>query len=313
MPFDFELCFKGLCFFTFQGENRRSPREVNVLLIKGMPQNGQDNGQHADKHTDNDHTRAHVPLLTYRLRDLTPLSSRNGQEILPGPDGEGIGRRRLDGGDGVRDIEIVAPNGTHGLTATWRPEDVPATVLRPRTEADEAWLDWVPNLHQVAPGFPAPDQNARFSGLNRNAIAARIRITAGTLEAAEVARGFNGKYMVWDFRQAGTRVFNPARSQALADRIVLRLTNLDSPVRIVGLDEELAFAPPGLDSRGWARVQASITNMPGQEDSSSQSLAHFGNYYGLIPRTGSPLPQFIPHPSGLLDTTSTLCPPGTHG
>ena len=303
MPFDFELSFKGLCFFTFKGDNRRSPSEVNVLLIKGKPQNGQGHDQHAG---------THVPLLTYRLKDLTPLSSREGQKILPGPDGEGIGQRTLNGG-GIREIEIVPPNGTHGLNATWRPGDTPP-MRRPRTEADEAWLNWIPNLHAVAPGFPEPDENARFSGLNREAIAARIRITAGTLEAAEVARGLNGKYVVWDFRQAGTQAFNPLQSQALADRIVLRFTNLAGPVRILGLDDEVAFAPPGLDREGWARVQASITNMPDQEDHPSQRLTHFGNYYGLIPRVSdNPPPQFLPQPAGLLDTTSTLCPPGTNG
>lgn len=310
MPFDFELLFTGLCLFTFEGEPRH-PDAVNVLLIK-TPRNGQNggNGGNGHLHAGNGHPadHKHIPMLTYALRDLTVRSGKV-HTIAPGPDSEPIGRRNLEG---ETDLQLVAP-GRGRLSPVWRPAAL-SKVTVPRTPADEAWLDWALRLKRLLPDVANPNGSS-FAGLDGNVVSARIRLAQGTLMCTRVARGLNGRYLLWRFEDSAG-AFDPCESQALAGSIVLRLEGLEAPVQIRGFDQPVEFAPPGPadGSRERKLVQVSITSFPEKEVRETDRLAHVTEQYlALVPNAVFPGSARFPTSTDQLDTpSSTLCPPGTH-
>jgi hypothetical protein len=262
-----------------------------------------------------DHHPPHFPLLTYRLQDLTPRSNRE-HRLFPGPDGQALARRPLDG---RRKFKLQAPqvdNRSIPLTALWRtPEPFVQHLPRiPRSPAEEVYLDWGLPLSLLESSLRLDDQN-RFGGLENNRAIATITLTAGRLGCAQVVRGFNGEYTIFDLRNE-TGQFDAAISQAIAETVVLRLEGLEAPVRISGFDKApvdfVEFAPAGSQASPGPRtlIQASITNLPDSE--AVMSPRHVSSYLALAsrPRSGD---LRVPAVSGLVDTPgSALCPPTVH-
>jgi len=327
MPFDFELAFTGLCVFTLKGE-KEQPAEVDVLLVKttepeghtghsghtGRGGNVPGNGNGSGAGNGHEAGHRHLPRLTYQAKDLTARSTTSRvHTLVPGINGLQMGQRDLEN---KGKIEVQALDGPAGITAAWGPPEIPEIVKAPTTPAEEVWLNWVPSLHTVAPDVPAPDGPVPFLNLQQAQVTAWVRLTQGRVEAAEVARGINGQYLIWDFTSQVGGAVNRNTSQALAGRIVLRLENLEKPVqiRLQGDDglAELADLRPLADRQERYVVRASITNLPDMEVPPSQRLVHFAQYYDLVanfPSSGIRIPET----SDRLDTTSsTFCPPGGH-
>jgi hypothetical protein len=338
MPFDFELSFTGLCAFTFSPD-RLHPNEVNVLLVEprnGHGRNGQRRNGHrrnggahthampevsdAMPHGDHDHAGCqnggtdhhprHFPLLTYRLQDLTSRSNRE-HRLFPGPDGQLVAWRRLKG----KKLRLHAPQangGTHPLTAVWRSTEpfVQNLPRIPRSAAEEEFLDWGLTLSMLDCGL-VPDTHNRFGGLQDDQAVATITLTAGRLGCAQVVRGFNGEYTIFDLKES-TGQFDAAMSQAIAETIVLRLEGLEAPVKISGFGgpvDFVEFAPTGPQGPPGQKtsIQASITNLPDREI--VMSPKHVSAYLDLVSRP-STVGLKVPKVSGFLDTPgSALCPP----
>ncbi len=137
----------------------------------------------------------------------------------------------------------------------------------------------------------------------------------GTLEGSRVARGLSGRYLIWDFKDSAGR-FDKNQSKALAGMSVLRMKNLEVPVRINFPDGLVELGPARADSRERRDqnvVRASITNLPDREINESERPLHLRMYFDLLAtRSGTDsfrLPEVHDH----LDTpNSVLCPPGTH-
>ncbi len=309
MPFDFELLFTGLCLFTFVPD-RQDPEEVNVLLVNTNHLHGDAaRGGNGSGHNGHHHV-AHEPVLTYALNVLTDRSEKVHQ-VFPGPDGEPIGRRRLDLPQRIPKLALVPPEGAaEKPTVIWRPA-ADAGVQVPRNPDDERWLDWALRLARLFPTVPAPNGNA-FAGLDRDLVSTstRVRLTTGTLQAARVARGLNGGYVLWHFVDSDNN-FDRRESQALAGSIVLRLEGLTAPVQIAGFGGLVEFAPPR--GAGGGLVQVSITNFPPEEVDERDRLDHVTQEYSnLVPGVDHAAMRFPTNADHLDTPSSTLCPPGTH-
>jgi len=244
----------------------------------------------------------HLPLLTYPVRNLTVRSSRN-HILVSGPDGLSIGTRSLKGSTTVR-----LADGTASRAGTWRPPDLDSAELRePRGRADEAWLNWLFNIRLMMDSIALPSLNS-VKGI-------RIDLTHGTLEASHVARGLDGKYLLWRFEDRNGQ-FDPHQSQALAGMSVLRMNDLETPVRIEMPNNELVeLAPARADAKeghGRIVVRASITNLPEHEIREADRPMHLRMYFDLLARRHGETRFKLPVVADHLDTPSTgLCPPGT--
>jgi hypothetical protein len=343
MPFDFELLFTGLCLFTFQGDPKQ-PEAVDVLLAKtgnghgpgtgnghtARTGNGGGAGPHAGAE-ESPHRHgadgegnppqaghrhggvAHVPVLTYTFSDLT-VRSQKPCDMLLDPDGELIARRRLESEEGMLELEVVPPGGFAGaLTTVWRPASEPRRQV-PRTEEDEAWLDWALRLNRILPDLPAGNGNGNsLAAFDQRAVSARIRLTRGSLRSLRVARGLNRDYLLWHFADE-KGVFDRRESQAIAEAIVLRLEGLTAPVQIRGLGELLELAPPVGSKR--TLVKASITNFPSTPVNEGDRLEHLTKGYLDLVAAQMAQPnthlRFVTNADHLDTQGNPLCPPGTH-
>jgi hypothetical protein len=332
MPFDFELSFTGLCLFVLEGDKRK-PDKLTTLMVSSnghnhgasnKPANGDGSESHA--HTmagasrgDNDlkpngsggHTHGpspqdtgsklhtpHIPLLTYSVRNLTVRSLRP-PKLIPGPDSLPIGVHELTG-----PATVGLAQGRGSLEGTWRPEELETLPAEPPTEADEAWLDWLLNIRVVT---------GVRSLLGLEHIPVRIDLQHGTLEASHVVRGQTGKYLIWDFKD-DNGFSDSKESRALASLSVLRMKNLETPVRIHLPEGFVELAPARADSREGRDqnvVRASITNLPNHEINESERPEHLKMYFSLLAM--QPRAFRLPQVQDILDTpNSLLCPPGTH-
>jgi hypothetical protein len=283
-----------------------------VLLARTTSLNGKSNGhsdhESAEQHSPT-HAHRHFPVLTYWLKDLTQRSNTD-HRIVAAPNGQAIARRKLEGRN---DLRLEPPLGSPMLSTARRPNHSafpPHPV--PRSRAEETWLDWTLS-------FALLDNSnvgiqAAALGLTPRQAAATITLEHGRLEAGEVVRGPNGKYVEWEFRERGNGGAGARTTQALAAMIILRLRDLEAPVRILGLEGLVEFAPSRpLWSEDRPVVQVSITNLPEREMNGIQP-SHLSRVFDLVPRQPGPIPAIrFPEAAELIDTPgSTLCPPVTN-
>lgn len=320
MPYTFELTFTGLCIFTFLGEDKRRPREVDVLLVYGL--------QHSGPHR-------HLPYLGFAAEYLNGDTNPKQYGLVPGYDGSQTALLSLAGKNGVR---IVLPSmHVPPLHPIWRPTTVPELPEAPDQydPEQEKWLDWAMALQRMNPETDDPDITDPYGGLDRSKITTRVILDAGTLSCREFPRRANNSYLTWEFDVPETTPITTRRvvthssdalvepsvigPYAMARSVVLRIENIPDgeEVRIVAADLQVALVPPvRVHPDPDEVVRASITNLPEISDpnaSKQTHLTHFAHFYDPViflqppPRLRLPRRQT----AGITSGTS-FCPPTTH-
>lgn len=315
--YTFELSFTGLCVFTFTGQDKRKPDRVDALLVNTLHHSG---------------SHRHVPLLGFEGRNVE-LASSPGFRLAPGPDGRLLCVKDLEG---AWPLEIEVRNfGLPDLEAVWRPGPQPLDkhpYLSDRSE--EEWLDWVMALKRMNPETDFPQQDPPYNGLKhevtdhhgtRPSMCAWVRLTGGVLKA----RGFpmewsttDGRwaYDLWDFKEP-TSGGNKSATHAMAASVVLSIPRIPVASMVVlkdGRGFEVWLAPRREpDARYQALVQASVTNLPQEDDGSGippAYLEHFQHYYDAVHFSPAPPNEIrLPHPvSHTITLVGSFCPPVTH-
>lgn len=283
MPFDFQLTFTGLCALIYEGD-KAEPDRAAILLTKADHHHGQ---------------HRHVPLMSYDPRDVTDNSSvRDVHRFVPNPLGDEIALVDLR-----KTVQVGDPDQVD-LTASWG-----KSGPTPKPYEKDS-LDWLPPLYGInrnAPGIPTPNPNAQPNhGLM--AEVARIEIKGGHLKAADLTKGEDGAYVLWEFVYPDLGGSGDD-TQNLANKLQLEITGLKAPLPVYGDGWKAKFYPAASNITG--RVEVSITNLPdGPVKSEGERLEHFGLYYDMLPWS-QPKPVLrLPKIAGASVTgSSSVCPP----
>jgi hypothetical protein len=286
MPFTFELTFTGLCVFIYKGADSTKPSAVSVVLTKAS--------HHSGHHK-------HLPFLSYMPKDLASGStSQLHHRLVPSPAGHDIALLALAGA-----IEVDDPTAI-GFSASW------AKSGQEPAPGEETSLSWLPPLYEInKTEVPKPDLNKPNHGLS--AEVATITLKGGTLEAGDLTRAVDGKYVLAEFVYEDGTGSDSDDTQVLAGSLRLKITGLTSPVKITGPGWEAWLRPAPLpgNSGGTGRVEVSITNLPEVPDPGfSHRLVHFDHFYDMFswnpPRPEFRLPKLL---GDAVTGSSAVCPP----
>lgn len=255
--------------------------------------------------------------------------------IGPGPDGRLLGFKDLSGSSPltieIRDYTIPK------LEAIWRPDDLPLLPPHPdlSDRSEEEWLDWVMALRRMNHETPSPQPPAPYNGLRsqdpntkEKTMIASVHLKGGMLKA----RGFpmqwdtvdqKWEYALWTFKEPeSTGDGKPSATHAMAGSVVLSIPGIPVASAVALKDgsglELWLRAKRELDASHQDLVQASVTNLPEEDDLSGtqpEYLAHFKHFYCPVVDFGTNPPSKLrlPHPVGhTITRTSSFCPPTTH-
>jgi hypothetical protein len=241
MGFTLHLQFTGLCAFVPHPGGRR----MRVLLVDvSQPQPGHD--QH-----DRPPHEPHLPVLVYDVRDLA--APRPGDERFVR--GDTFGMCRLTGMDLT--IQGARPNALKLTQATTGP----CPTVRNRTS-----LSWLAHLGRMGQGSGEIGDRCLADSRVSRAVAARIRLTEGTLSTRYLSGNQALRPFLFRFGRPGGEIQQEER--AIAEIVELEVRIEAPTVTLV----TRSFRP-GIDSRGSivlkpqsprpnARLVAYVKNLP---------------------------------------------------
>jgi len=280
MPGTLFLRFSGLCAFVPNAAP--NPTAVRVLLVDAKtPHSG-------------GHDEAHVPYLVFRDADW--VAGNNLRRPVDWFHDGNDPRRTLFAACDLSDQDLSIDVNNPPLSV---PDGAIGTGCP--NAANRDYFSWVGPIGKMSPGSGGIDPASLGSFPLPTTIAARIRLTVGTLTSFEFARDTSTEVVKWEFKPVSGGPTSP-QQQALAEEVQLEIPITGNYVEFTAVQNIHTRNPSPLPAMRLAvsgPVVAWIKNMPrpdivGRPIPTVPGLRdpdyHFDHFYDLTPAGGANIP-----------------------
>lgn len=268
MAFLFRMTFNGLCAFVQRQTAAGEPSQGTVLLPEARTP-VEDLNVHLE-------LRRHDPQIHFRGM-ARPLRGKQ--------------------------VSVVAAGATPSeLQLVWAGIPSGQTVPTINTDEDRD-AHWIADMGALGAGGVANDC---FGALPNARVAARVKLSFGTLATSRIIEDVNGNDQEWAFRRSFTATPTLIRAMASEFSLTALVPGTSATVRLVdtstGGVDEFQLEPIG------SEVVIDITNLCTCDDGTGP-IEDFSWFYRLA---ANPAAIVLPYPNGGGGISDTYCPPARY-